>query len=105
MLTVSVISPEAVLFEGTTDSVVAPAFDGEVGILTGHAPMVTLLGSGELRLGGAGSGRRFTVSGGFVQVVDDVVRVVTERASVSTTSIMRSRRASAEWRSALRAAK
>ena len=81
MLTVSVISPEAVLFEGTTDSVVAPAFDGQVGILTGHAPMVTLLGAGELRLGSAGAGPRFTVSGGFLQVVDDVVRVVTENAS------------------------
>ena len=80
MLTVSVISPEAVLFEGTTDSVVAPAFDGQVGILTGHAPMVTLLGKGELRLGG--SGQRFTVEGGFVQVVDNVVRVVTEHATV-----------------------
>jgi F-type H+-transporting ATPase subunit epsilon len=81
MLTVSVISPEAVLFEGTTDSVVAPAFDGEVGILTGHAPMVTLLGDGELRLGAGGSGQRFRVRGGFLQVVDDVVRVVTEHAS------------------------
>ena len=80
MLTVSVISPEAVLFEGTTDSVVAPAFDGEVGILTGHAPMMTLLGSGELRLG-AGATERFTVSGGFLQVVDDIVRVVTEHAA------------------------
>ena len=58
MLTVSVISPEAVLFEGTTDSVVAPAFDGQVGILTGHAPMVTLLGKGELRLGEGASGSR-----------------------------------------------
>ena len=54
MLTVSVISPEAVLFEGTTESVVAPAFDGQVGILTGHAPMVTLLGKGELCLGEGG---------------------------------------------------
>ena len=78
MLTVSVISPEAVLFEGQTDSVVAPAFDGQVGILTGHAPMVTLLGTGELRLGG--EGKRFHVEGGFLQVVDDVVRVVTEHA-------------------------
>ena len=80
MLTVSVISPEAVLFEGTTESVVAPAFDGEVGILTGHAPMMTLLGKGELRLG-AGGGSRFRVEGGFLQVVDDKVRVVTEHAS------------------------
>ena len=39
MLKVSVISPERVLFEGEAASVVAPAFDGEVGILTGHAPM------------------------------------------------------------------
>ena len=81
MLTVSVISPEAILFEGTTDSVVAPAFDGQVGILTGHAPMVTLLGKGELKLGSAG--KRFNVEGGFVQVVDDVVRVVTEKASAA----------------------
>jgi F-type H+-transporting ATPase subunit epsilon len=80
MLTVSVISPEAVLFEGTAESVVAPAFDGEVGILTGHAPMMTLLGKGELKLG-AGGEERFRVEGGFLQVVDDVVRVVTERAT------------------------
>lgn len=83
MLTVSVISPEAVLFEGTTDSVVAPAFDGQVGILTGHAPMMTLLGKGELRLGAPGSGQRFQVEGGFLQVVDDMVRVVTEHASAA----------------------
>jgi F-type H+-transporting ATPase subunit epsilon len=81
VLTVSVISPEAVLFEGTTDSIVAPAFDGQVGILTGHAPMVTLLGTGELRLGAEGAGQRFMVQGGFLQVVDDTVRVVTEHAS------------------------
>ena len=80
MLKVSVISPEAVLFEGEAESVVAPAHDGEVGILTGHAPLMALLGEGELRLGGA-SGRHFKVSGGFMQVLDDQVRVVTERAS------------------------
>ena len=83
MLKVSVISPEAVLFEGDTDSVVAPAFDGEVGILTGHAPMMTLLGKGELRLGTGGGARRFNVEGGFLQVVDNQVRVVTERAAVA----------------------
>ncbi|MGI8549002.1 MAG: F0F1 ATP synthase subunit epsilon [Gemmatimonadaceae bacterium] len=79
MLHVSVISPERVLFEGEADSVVAPAFDGEVGILTGHAAMVTLLGQGELRLG-TGAPHRFHVEGGFLQVADNQVRVVTERA-------------------------
>lgn len=78
MLKISVISPEAVLFEGESDSVVAPAFDGEVGILTGHAPMMALLGRGVIRLG---SGQQFNVEGGFLQVADNVVRVVTEKAS------------------------
>jgi len=82
MLKVSVISPERVLYEGEAASVVAPAFDGEVGILTRHAPMLTLLGRGTLRVSGAGGeARRFAVEGGFLQVADDHVRVVTERAS------------------------
>lgn len=85
MLNVSVISPEAILYEGTTDSIVAPAFDGQVGILTGHAPMMTLLGKGVLRLSEGGSGERtFSVEGGFLQVADNVVRVVTERATIGS---------------------
>jgi F-type H+-transporting ATPase subunit epsilon len=85
MLTVSVISPERVLFEGTVDSMVAPAYDGEVGILPKHAPMMTLLGKGELRLGQGGSVGRFRVEGGFLQVLNDSVRVVTETAVESST--------------------
>ena len=86
MLKVSVISPEALLYEGEASAVVAPAFDGEVGILENHAPMMTLLGKGELRLGMSGAGRaegkKFNIDGGFLQVVDNTVRVVTEKASV-----------------------
>jgi F-type H+-transporting ATPase subunit epsilon len=81
MIRVSVISPERTLYEGEAEGVVAPAFDGEVGILTGHAPMMTLLGRGVLRLTGAGQATRFQVEGGFLQVVDNQVRVVTERAT------------------------
>ena len=83
MLKVSVISPESVLFEGEVSSVVAPAFDGEVGILENHAPMMTLLGSGTLRLGATGSEKRFTIEGGFLQVVENNVRIVTEKASAA----------------------
>jgi len=81
VLTVSVISPEAVLFEGTADIVVAPAFDGQVGILTDHAPMMTLLGKGQLRVGSGDAARTFRVDGGFLQVSSNHVRVVTEKAS------------------------
>jgi len=79
MLKISVISPEATLFEGEATTIVAPAFDGEVGILQDHAPMVTTLGKGELRIDDGA--QRFAIEGGFMQVVDNVVRVVTERAT------------------------
>ena len=81
MLTVSVISPERVLFEGQASSVVAPGYDGQLGILPGHAPLMTVLGKGVLRLEGAGAESRFQVDGGFLQVVDNKVRVVTESAT------------------------
>jgi F-type H+-transporting ATPase subunit epsilon len=83
MLTVSVISPERVLFEGAASSVVAPGHDGELGILPGHAPLMTVLGKGVLRLEGAGSAARFQVQGGFLQVVDNTVRIVTESATAA----------------------
>lgn len=81
-LKVSVISPEASLFEGEAESVVAPAFDGEIGILGGHAPLMTLLGKGELRIvAGGTSTRKFSIEGGFLQVVNNQVRVVTEKGA------------------------
>jgi F-type H+-transporting ATPase subunit epsilon len=75
---VTVISPEAAMFDGEADAVVAPAFDGEVGILPNHAPFMTLLGEGTLRVRQAGTVSRFVVRGGFLQVVDNRVRVVAE---------------------------
>ena len=82
-LRVSVISPERTLFEGEAAAVTAPAFDGEVGILPRHAPMMTLLGKGTLRIGSGTTAVLFAVEGGFLQVVDDVVRVVTEKATAA----------------------
>ena len=79
-LRVVVISPERTLFEGGADSVVAPAWDGELGILRGHAPLMALLGSGDLRVRHGGETEHFHVEGGFLQVVDNVVTVLSERA-------------------------
>jgi F-type H+-transporting ATPase subunit epsilon len=57
---------------------VAPAFDGEVGILPNHAPFMTLLGEGTLVVRRADTVNRFQVRGGFLQVVDNQVRIVAE---------------------------
>jgi F-type H+-transporting ATPase subunit epsilon len=74
---VTVISPERSLFDGEATAVVAPAFDGQVGILARHAPFMTLLGEGVLTVrGGEGGNKRFRLAGGFLQVVGDAVRVV-----------------------------
>ena len=78
---VSLVSPESILFEGDASAVVAPAYDGLVGILPRHAPFMALLGEGDLVVREAGSEHRFRVAGGFVQVVKNVVRVVAEKAT------------------------
>ena len=75
---VLVISPERAVFDGEADSVVAPAYDGEVGILPRHAAFMALLGDGALTVRHSAETSRFHVQGGFLQVVSNTVRVVAE---------------------------
>lgn len=76
---VTVISPEDSVFDGEATAVVAPAHDGEVGILPKHAPFMTLLGEGKLTVRQEGGADKiFRVRGGILQVMDDVVNVVAE---------------------------
>jgi len=78
---VSVISAERSVFDGEADAVVAPAFDGLVGILPRHAPFVTLLGEGVVKISQPGGKvTRLQVMGGFLQVASNVVRIVARRA-------------------------
>ena len=72
------------MFDGNAEAVVAPAFDGEVGILPNHAPFMTLLGQGTLTVRQGGTVKRFRVRGGFLQVVDNQVRVVAEHVQGET---------------------
>ena len=78
---VTVISPERTVFDGDAESLVAPAFDGLVGILPGHAPFLTLLGSGRLRVRRGPEVSEFVVAGGFLQVTRQAVRVVADRVT------------------------
>ena len=77
---VSVISPEKTIYEGEADSVIVPAWDGQVGVMKGHAPMLVLLGEGEMHVKTGGSDQKFQIGGGFMQVADDVVTVLSEHA-------------------------
>ena len=80
---VTVVSPERAVFDGAADAVVAPAYDGQVGILSRHAPFLTLLGTGVLQVRQGSAASRFQVSGGFLQVVGDAVRVVADRVDAA----------------------
>ena len=74
---VSIVTPEITTFDSEADSVVVPMLDGERGILAGHAPMIGRLGPGEMRVTTSGSTERFYVDGGFVQIADNAVSVLT----------------------------
>ena len=80
---VTVVSPERAVFDGVADAVVAPAYDGQVGVLPHHAPFLTLLGTGVLHVRQGSASNRLQVSGGFLQVVGDAVRIVADRVEVS----------------------
>ncbi len=82
---VKVIGPERGLYDGVADSVIAPAYDGEVGILPRHAPFMTLLGEGRLTVREGQDVHEFHVRGGVLQVVRDTVRIVTEHADETTS--------------------
>jgi F-type H+-transporting ATPase subunit epsilon len=75
-----VVTPEETAFDRETDFVAIPLYDGEMGIGTNHSPLIGRLGYGEMRLRSGDEESRFYVDGGFVQVADNVVSVLTNRA-------------------------
>ena len=79
-LQVRIITPERIVFDGPVDGLVATAYDGQFGILPGHAPMMVVLGIGELRLRQAERFDWFAIGEGFLHVLDDVVTVLTPLA-------------------------
>ncbi|MBL9083589.1 MAG: ATP synthase F1 subunit epsilon [Planctomycetales bacterium] len=79
-LRVVVVTPEATLVDDLADFVALPLFDGEIGIAALHSPLIGRLGFGEMRLKKGEVEKRYYVDGGFVQVADNVVSVLTNRA-------------------------
>jgi F-type H+-transporting ATPase subunit epsilon len=75
-----VVTPESTALETSAEFVALPLFDGEIGIGPRHSPMIGRLGYGEMRLKVKGAVERYYIDGGFVQVADNVVSVLTSRA-------------------------
>jgi len=75
-----IVTPEETVLDTEADFVAVPLFDGEAGIARQHSAMIGRLGFGELRISKGAETSRYYVDGGFVQVVDDVVSVLTNRS-------------------------
>lgn len=75
-----VVTPERAVLEEDVDMVIAPASEGYVGILPHHAPLLTTLGPGELRIKKGGIETSLAVFGGFMDVRPDRVVILTEAA-------------------------
>lgn len=75
-----VVTPERTELDREADFIALPMFDGELGVQSGRAPMIGRLGYGVLRLQTAAGPERYFVDGGFAQVEQDLVSVLTGRA-------------------------
>jgi F-type H+-transporting ATPase subunit epsilon len=89
-LLLSVVSPSGTLFSGPVESVIIPAWDGLMGVLPGHAPLLALLRPGTVTARPASStptpdpqSLSFQVTGGFADVGPTLVRLIADSAALS----------------------
>ncbi|MDQ2860679.1 MAG: ATP synthase F1 subunit epsilon [Pseudomonadota bacterium] len=77
----SLVSPERELFSGEVDQVDAPGSEGDFGVLVGHAPFMTTLKAGRVKLYNDSETRVFEVQGGFADVTAEGLTILAEHAS------------------------
>jgi F-type H+-transporting ATPase subunit epsilon len=83
-LTLEIVTAERqVLLDENVDMVVAPSVDGEVGILPHHAPLITVLEIGELRVKKGSDEQSIVIAGGFMEVLNDKVTILADAAEHS----------------------
>lgn len=75
-----IVTPERAVLTDDVDMVIAPGSEGYLGILPHHAPLLTTLGPGELRIKKGGVETSFAVFGGFMDVRPDRVVILTDAA-------------------------
>jgi F-type H+-transporting ATPase subunit epsilon len=83
-LLLEIVTPERLAYSDTVDAVNLPGIEGELGVLPHHAPLVSMLGLGELRIRKGGQEESFAIVGGFLQVRPDKVVVMAEMADMAS---------------------
>jgi len=83
-LQLEIVTPERLAYSDEVDAVVLPGSEGELGVLPHHAPLITMLGVGELRIRKGSAEESFAIVGGFLQVRPDKVVVMAETADLAS---------------------
>jgi F-type H+-transporting ATPase subunit epsilon len=83
-LLLEIVTPEKLAFSEEVDAVTLPGVEGELGVLPHHAPLLTTLGIGELKIRKGGHEDYFAIAGGFLQVRPDRVVVMAETADMAS---------------------
>jgi F-type H+-transporting ATPase subunit epsilon len=81
-----IVTPERIVYTNEVEMVVAPTIDGEIGVLPLHAPLVSVLKPGEIRVkwNADKDVEWFAVSGGYVQVHEDKVIILADQAEIAS---------------------
>ena len=92
-LTLSLVTPERPVLDGVPcEAVTLPTEGGEIGLLPGHVPLVTLLGIGVVRYRAGRGGGAVAVRGGFAEIAADRVRILADvAASPDEVDVQRAR--------------
>lgn len=83
MFSVDVVTPEAVVWQGQADFVLARTTEGEMGVLADHEPTMAALATGAVAIHGEDENVSVGLHGGFLQVYRNQVTLLTDRAEIS----------------------
>ena len=75
-----IASQDRLVFEGEADIVVLPGVNGEMGILPNHAPLLTTLAMGVIKVRLEGAEEIFTVTGGLAEIQPDIITILADAA-------------------------
>ena len=82
-LNVSLVSAEAEIWSGQASLVVAKTVEGEIGIMSGHEPVLAILAQGEVRITGVDGGKVLAnAQDGFLSMEGDTVTIVAGQAAL-----------------------
>lgn len=79
MIKFKLITKEKVILEGEAKSIICPGSEGELGFLPSHAPFLTLLGKGKLRINQEKIQKEFQIENGFCEVLPDKITILVDK--------------------------